>query len=91
MTEIKMQIRQIVIEIFPQVSELENLDELDIFSQGLTSVNAMLLVVKLQELFGIQFDPSEINIEEFRTITNMVELVKRKKKNRQSFSSNIPE
>ncbi len=80
MTEIKAQIRQIVIEILPQVKDAENLDELDIFSQGLTSINAMSLVVKLQNLFGIQFDANEINIEDFKTIVNMVNLVEQKQK-----------
>ena len=55
-----------VLEVLPDVN-LEDLSEdSDIFSMGLDSINAMILVTKLQEAFEIQLDTSEINFENFQ-------------------------
>ncbi|MDJ0900132.1 MAG: acyl carrier protein, partial [Xenococcus sp. MO_188.B8] len=69
-----------VLEVLPDVN-LEDLSEdSDIFSMGLDSINAMILVTKLQEAFEIQLDTSEINFENFQNLGTIVELIENKER-----------
>lgn len=73
--EIKEQVQSVVLDLLPD-SDLEKIaDDEDIFSLGLDSINAMSLVMNLQDAFAIQFDPSDISIDNFRTIDDISKLV----------------
>lgn len=76
---IKEKSHNVVLDILPTVSSEELLDDMDLFSLGLDSVNAIMLVMNLQDTFGVNFDTSEISIENFRTIADIVKLIERKK------------
>jgi acyl carrier protein len=45
---------------------------------GLDSITAMTLVLNLQDAFGVSFDSGDINFENFQTLGNIVDLIKRK-------------
>lgn len=76
--EIKSKIYSVVLSILTNTTEDQISDDSDIFSLGLDSVNAMNLIFRLQEEFGVEFDMGEINLDNFRTVSNMEELVKSK-------------
>lgn len=76
---IKERSHNVVLDILPTVNSEELLDDMDIFSLGLDSVNAIMLVMNLQDTFGVNFETSEISIENFRTIADIVKLIERKK------------
>jgi acyl carrier protein len=76
--EIKQKSHSVVLEIMPNVSSEELLDDVDLFSLGLDSINAMMLVMNLQDAFGVTFETCEINVDNFRTLANIVELIKNK-------------
>lgn len=76
---IKQKSHTIVLDIMPNVSSEELLDNRDIFSLGLDSTNAMTLVMNLQDAFGVTFETSEISVDNFRTIKSIVELMAKKK------------
>ncbi|NEO30993.1 MAG: acyl carrier protein [Symploca sp. SIO3C6] len=76
--QIKQKTQAVVLEMLPGVSSEELSDDRDIFSLGLDSVNAMNLIFGLQDAFEIQFATSEISFENFRTVSGIVELIKRK-------------
>lgn len=76
---IKQKSHSVVLNILPFVNSEELLDNMDLFSLGLDSVNAIMLVMNLQDTFGINFETSEISIENFRTIEDIVNLIKIKK------------
>jgi len=46
-------------------------------STGLSSVDAIELVVELEDEFGIFFDGDELDISELQTIESVVEIVRR--------------
>lgn len=77
--EVKTQTQDVVLELIPDLSRDELGDESDIFSLGLDSINAMNLVFSLQDAFDITFDVEEINVDNFRTVADITELVKNKK------------
>lgn len=76
--EVKLQTQNVVLELLPDLERQDLNDESDIFSLGLDSINAMNLVVSLQEAFDIKFDAQEINIENFRTVGDITELIQQK-------------
>jgi acyl carrier protein len=82
MENLKPQIRQVVLELLPNVRSEEIQEDRDIFSLGMTSVNAMSLIVKLQNLLGVKFEVSEMKLENFRTLEGMAALIEKKKKDR---------
>ena len=53
--------------------------ESNLFGQGLDSVQAMTLILNLQTAFDVQFEGSDISLENFQTPGNIIELLKRKK------------
>ena len=75
---IKQKIRQLILENMPNVSTNELSDNVELFSLGLNSLNAISLVLGLEEVFGFEFDLDEISYESFRAISDIVELIKRK-------------
>lgn len=77
--EVKQKAQNVVLTILPDVGSKDLSDDRDIFSLGLDSINAMSLIFSLQDAFGVNFETSEISFENFRTIADIVELIKRKK------------
>lgn len=76
--EIRQKTQAVLLNVLPDVSLSDLLDDVDIFTLGLDSINAMTLIFNLQEAFGIEFDTSEINFENFQTIQDMVRLISSK-------------
>jgi len=76
--EIKNTTQTVISELLHDVDESELFDDQDIFSLGMDSINAMTLVLNLQEAFGISFNFDEINHENFQTVRNIVDLVRGK-------------
>jgi acyl carrier protein len=76
--EIKPKIYSIVLSILPNTTEDQISDDSDIFALGLDSINAMNLIFRLQDEFGIEFDMNEINLDNFKTVSNIEELLKGK-------------
>jgi acyl carrier protein len=68
----------VVLELLPDVSNDELSDDTDLFDMGLDSINAMTLILSLQDTFDIQFDTNEISFENFRTVGDIAELINRK-------------
>lgn len=77
--EITEKVKQLILEILPDVSLEELSEDSDIFSMGLDSINAMTLVNNLQSSFDIQLDTSEITFENFQNIGAIAQFVKSKK------------
>jgi acyl carrier protein len=75
---IKQKSHNVVLELLPDVRSEELSDETDLFDMGLDSINAMTLVLSLQDAFSIQFDTNEISFENFRTVADIAELINRK-------------
>lgn len=78
MESVKDQTKKVLIEILPSVSPETLSDETNIFSLGLGSVDAMMLVEKLEKAFDIKFSNSEINFEVFQNLGNIIELIEKK-------------
>jgi acyl carrier protein len=77
--EIKQKTEDVVLNLLSDISSEELLEDTDIFGLGLDSINAMTLVFNLQDAFDIQFESDEISFENFRTVGDIVELIKTKK------------
>jgi acyl carrier protein len=77
--EIKQKTEDVVLNLLPDISSEELTEDTDIFGLGLDSINAMTLVFNLQDAFDIQFESDEISFENFRTVADIVELIKTKK------------
>jgi len=69
----------VVLDILPYVTSNELLDDTDLFSLGLDSVNAITLVLSLKDTFGVNFDTNEISLQNFRTVADIINLIKTKK------------
>ena len=76
--EIKQKSHDIVLELLPNINSQELLDDMDLFSLGLDSVNAIMLVMSLQDAFSVNFEASEISVENFHSIANIAELIEKK-------------
>ena len=76
--DIKHKITTVVLNLIPNLNEEEISEEDDIFSLGLDSINAMSLVLSLQEAFNITFEAKDIDVENFRTVANIANLMARK-------------
>ncbi|OKH22294.1 acyl carrier protein [Chroogloeocystis siderophila] len=77
--EVKQKARDVVLALLPDANYELLLDDSDIFTLGLDSINAMALIFNLQDTFDIKFETSEINFDNFRTFTDIVNLITRKK------------
>lgn len=77
--EVKQKIYNIVLNNLSNVDPEEVLDDTDLFSLNLDSMNALTLILNLQDAFGVEFGMEEISYENFRTIVDITELIKRKK------------
>ena len=77
--EITKRSHEIILSILPGVNPEQLSSESDVFNLGLDSITAMTLVLKLQAAFDIQFEVSEISLENFKTPGHMIELLRKKK------------
>ncbi|NEO95241.1 MAG: acyl carrier protein [Moorea sp. SIO3G5] len=76
---IKQKVKDLVLEVLPNLKVEELSSDSDIFSMGLDSINAMTLVTNLQEAFEIQLDSSEINVENFQNVGAIAGFIETKK------------
>ena len=77
--EITQHSHDIILSILPNVNRDQLSNQSDVFKLGLDSINAITLVLKLQDAFDIQFEVNEISLENFRTPGDIVELLRQKK------------
>lgn len=77
--KIRQKSHNVVLEILPNVSPEELVDDKDLFSLGLDSITAMTLLLSLQDVFCVTFETADISFENFRTLANIVELIAGKK------------
>lgn len=77
--EIKQETRQLILQVLPSVGVQELADDTDIFSLGLDSINAMSLISNVQDVFDISLETSEINLENFKNVSTIVEMIENKK------------
>ena len=75
---IKQKTHKIVLDILPYVTSEELSDDMNLFRLGLDSVTAITLVLRLEDTFAVQIETSEISMDNFSTITNIVNLIERK-------------
>ena len=75
---IKTTVRQIVVDNLPTAKPEQITDEAELFSLGLNSLNAVSLVLGLEDAFGFQFDLEEISFDSFRAINDIVNLVQQR-------------
>lgn len=71
--------KNVVLSVLPNLNSEDLLDSSNLFSIGLDSVNAMTLVLKLQNTFGIKFEINDINAENFQNVATIVKLINEKK------------
>ncbi|MGB3559424.1 MAG: acyl carrier protein [Geitlerinemataceae cyanobacterium] len=75
---IQQNIYDVILMVIPYIDAEELLEDTDIFSLGLDSVNAMRLILHLQTEFGIRFSTADINFENFKTIANIARTIEQK-------------
>ncbi len=55
-------------------------EDIDLFTLNMDSINAIRLILALQDTFGVAFDSSEVSFDNFRTVGKIAELIARKKR-----------
>ena len=75
---IQEKIHKIILDNITNISESDLSNDVELFSLGLNSLNAVSLVLGLEEIFGFEFDMDEISYESFRKISDIVKLVSEK-------------
>jgi acyl carrier protein len=70
--------KNVVLSVLPNLNSEDLSDSSNLFSIGLDSVNAMTLVLKLQNTFGIKFVATDINAENFQNVASIVKLINEK-------------
>ncbi|MEH2232808.1 MAG: acyl carrier protein [Nostoc sp.] len=75
---IKQETKNVVLNVLQNVNIEDLSDSSNLFSIGLDSVNAMTLVLKLQNTFNIKFEINDINSENFQSIATIVKLIDKK-------------
>ncbi|MBR8839072.1 MAG: acyl carrier protein [Stigonema ocellatum SAG 48.90 = DSM 106950] len=75
---IKEKTKNVVLNTLPNINSEDLSDSSNLFSMGLDSVNAMTLVLKLQNNFDIKFAVNDINAENFQSIASIVRLIDEK-------------
>ncbi|MEH2355883.1 acyl carrier protein [Nostoc sp.] len=75
---IKQETTNVVLNVLPSLNSEDLSESSNLFSMGLDSVNAMSLILKLQNNFGIKFAVNEINAENFQSVETIVKLIDKK-------------
>lgn len=70
--------KNVVLSVLPNLNSEDLSDSSNLFSIGLDSVNAMTLVLKLQDTFRIKFVATDINAENFQSVRSIVKLINEK-------------
>jgi acyl carrier protein len=75
---IEAKVLQAVIATLPGVTSSDLDAETELFGIGLDSVNAVELVLRLEDEFGIEFGLDEIEYDNFRTVSSISDLIRNK-------------
>ena len=75
---IKQETTNVVLKVLPNINSEDLSESSNLFSMGLDSVNAMSLILKLQNNFGIKFAVNDINAENFQSVATIVKLIDKK-------------
>lgn len=75
---IQKTIYDVILLVVPYIDPEDLLEETDLFSLGLDSVNAMRLILHLQTSFDISFTTTDISFENFQTIANIARTIEQK-------------
>lgn len=75
---IEKETKNVVLSILANINGEDLSESSNLFSIGLDSVNAMSLVLKLQNNFGIKFEINDINAENFQSVATIVKLIEQK-------------
>ncbi|MEG4288203.1 phosphopantetheine-binding protein [Microcoleus sp. C2C3] len=76
--ELKQKTKSVVLNVLKNVDIEELSDYSNLFSLGLDSINAITLVLKLQDAFNIKFESHDINSENFQSVATIVKLIDEK-------------
>jgi acyl carrier protein len=74
---IEMKIRELVyknIDMSIPMDEISINDDLTVL--GMNSINAIKIIVDIESEYGFEFDDEDLNIDNFRTLNNLVSYVK---------------
>ncbi|MEU1799500.1 acyl carrier protein [Streptomyces sp. NPDC019937] len=74
--EIADAVREVVREIAPDISELEERTSLN--SLGLDSLASVELTLRLEDRFGVVFEDDELAFEHFESVASIVDLLSTK-------------
>ena len=77
-TEVKRMIHKIILANLPQENSVDVPDEADLISLGFNSLNAVPLILEIEETFKFEFDIDEIKYDNFQTIGDIIKLVSQK-------------
>ncbi|MBR8829375.1 MAG: hypothetical protein DSM107014_16000 [Gomphosphaeria aponina SAG 52.96 = DSM 107014] len=76
--KIQEKISQILLENLPNAHPEDLSDNIELYSLGLDSLNAVSIVLGLEEIFGFEFEMDEISHERFITMGNITQLIEEK-------------
>ena len=74
---ISQKTHDVVMDVLPMATR-EELSDNNLFNLGLDSVSAITLVLSLEDTFSVKLEQSDISVENFSTIGDIVKLIKRK-------------
>ena len=79
--KLKEQLKEMIVErLFLNLAAAQIEDEADLMqSYGIDSVNLFEIIVGLEDEFGITVEDEDFSVEAFATVSNIAELVKRKR------------
>jgi acyl carrier protein len=75
---IRRKVSGIVLKGLPLVREEDLTDDVELSSLGLDSMNAVTLVIEIEEGCGITFELNEVEYDHFRTVSVITALVLKK-------------
>lgn len=72
-------IKEKVFEIIKDISEKEEIQETDSLETdvGLDSLKMVMLLIDIEESFGIELDESDMNPFDLKTVNDVIKLVKK--------------
>ncbi|MGG4554127.1 acyl carrier protein [Paenibacillus sp. FSL W8-0186] len=76
--DIESQVKAILFNLFSNSNPDDITNQTDLYDIGLDSLNAIQLIVQLEDAFGISIDDDELLYENFNTIPKIVDIVKSK-------------
>lgn len=76
---IKQRIQTLVLDILHVNREIFR-EDLDLFTLNMDSINAIRLILALQDTFCVAFDSSEVSFDNFRSVGRIADLIASKKR-----------